>query len=56
VGLPGAKYVKERGFETYGYEIKLTAIGHAKEIAGIKQATDFGSEDTNIFIITVSTH
>jgi UDP-N-acetyl-D-mannosaminuronic acid dehydrogenase len=56
LGLPVAKYVKEKGFDTYGYDISTKAIDHAKELAEIKQTVDFGSEDFQVFIISVSTH
>ena len=51
-----AKYVKERGFDTYGYDINTKAIDRAGKIDEIKPAVDFGSEDFDVFIISVSTH
>jgi len=56
LGLPVAKYVKEREFDTYGYDISIEAIDRAKKTAEIKQAVYFGSEDFDVFIISVSTH
>jgi UDP-N-acetyl-D-mannosaminuronic acid dehydrogenase len=61
LGLPVAKYVKERGFDTYGYDISTKAMERAEKIAGIKKAVDstFDSSDLNdfdVYIITVSTH
>jgi UDP-N-acetyl-D-mannosaminuronic acid dehydrogenase len=56
LGLPVAKYVKERGFDTYGYDISVKAMERAEKTAGIKQALDFGSEDFDVFIISASTH
>jgi UDP-N-acetyl-D-mannosaminuronic acid dehydrogenase len=56
LGLPVAKYVKERGFDLYGYDISIKAIDRAEKIAEIKPAVDFGSEDFDVFIISVSTH
>jgi nucleotide sugar dehydrogenase len=56
LGLPVAKYVKQRGFDTYGYDISINAMEHAEKTAGIKQAVDFASEDFDVFIISVSTH
>jgi nucleotide sugar dehydrogenase len=56
LGLPVAKYVKQRGFDTYGYDTSINAMKHAEKTAGIKQAVDFGSEDFDVFIINVSTH
>jgi hypothetical protein len=57
-----AKYVKERGFDTYGYDISTKAMERAEKIAGIKKvdASSFGSSsqlnDFDVYIITVSTH
>ena len=61
LGIPVAKYVKERGFDTYGYDISTKAMERAEKIAGIKKAVDatFSSCDLNdfdVYIITVSTH
>ena len=61
LGFPVAKYVKERGFDTYGYDISTKAMERAEKIAGIKQvdASSFGSSELNdfdVYIITVSTH
>ena len=56
LGLPIAKYVKERGFDTYGYDINRKAIETAYTAAGIKQVTDFGSDDFDVYIISISTH
>jgi hypothetical protein len=54
--LPVAKYVLDRGFDTYGYDISVKAMEHAEKSAGIQPALDFGSEDFDVFIISVSTH
>ena len=56
LGLAAAKYVKERGFYTYGYDINTDAMDIAYRSAGIKQVTDFGSHDFDVYIICVSTH
>jgi phosphoglycerate dehydrogenase-like enzyme len=56
LGLPIAKYVKGRGFDTYGYDINREAIETANTVAGIKQVTDFGSDDFDVYIISISTH
>ncbi|MGH9977063.1 MAG: NAD(P)-binding domain-containing protein [Nitrososphaeraceae archaeon] len=54
LGLPIAKYVKEKGFDTYGYDIEQKAIERAEKIASIKRADSFS--DFDIYIICVSTH
>ncbi|HEY7080170.1 MAG TPA: NAD(P)-binding domain-containing protein, partial [Nitrososphaeraceae archaeon] len=36
LGLPVAKYVNDRGFDVYGYDISTKAIDRAQKIAGIK--------------------
>ncbi|HEY7079946.1 MAG TPA: NAD(P)-binding domain-containing protein, partial [Nitrososphaeraceae archaeon] len=67
LGLPVAKYVKDRGFDVYGYDISTKAIDRAQKIAGIKR---IGCDNNNtnsytnaydfsefyVFIICVSTH
>jgi UDP-N-acetyl-D-mannosaminuronic acid dehydrogenase len=52
--LPVAKYVKERGFETYGYDISPKAVEMAQKTASIEKAIDFSEFD--VFILCVSTH
>jgi UDP-N-acetyl-D-mannosaminuronic acid dehydrogenase len=54
LGLPVAKYVKEKGFETYGYDLSHEAIERAEKIAAIRKATDFS--DFDVYILCVSTH
>ena len=70
LGLPVAKYVKERGFDTYGYDISIKAMEYAEKTAAIKMLAtsggnaaannninnDFGSENFDVFIICISTH
>ncbi|NOJ32988.1 MAG: hypothetical protein DA329_12710, partial [Candidatus Nitrosocosmicus sp.] len=40
LGLPVAKYVKEHGFDTFGYDINQKAMQSAEASYGIKQATN----------------
>ena len=54
LGLPVAKYVKEKGFDAYGYDLSHEAIERAERIASIKKATNFS--DFDVYIICVSTH
>ena len=54
LGLPVAKYVKDRGFDVYGYDISTKAIERAEKTAGIKKAINFSGFD--VYIICVSTH
>ena len=54
LGLPVAKYVKEKGFDTYGYDLSHEAIERAERIAAIKKATNFS--DFDVYIVCVSTH
>src|SRR6187431_2398328 len=54
LGLPVAKYVKEHGFETFGYDINQKTMQSAEANYGIKQATNFSGFD--VLIICVSTH
>jgi UDP-N-acetyl-D-mannosaminuronic acid dehydrogenase len=42
LGLPAASYVKERGFDTYGYDINSNAMEIAERSVGIERETDFG--------------
>jgi UDP-N-acetyl-D-mannosaminuronic acid dehydrogenase len=54
LGLPVAKYVKDRGFDVYGYDISTKALERAEKTAGIKRAVNFSGFD--VYIICVSTH
>lgn len=54
LGLPVAKYVKDRGFDVYGYDISTKALERAEKTAGIKKAINFSGFD--VYIICVSTH
>jgi UDP-N-acetyl-D-mannosaminuronate dehydrogenase len=54
LGLPVAKYVKEKGFDVYGYDISQKAIQRAEKIAAIKKADNFSVFD--VYIICISTH
>jgi UDP-N-acetyl-D-mannosaminuronic acid dehydrogenase len=54
LGLPVAKYLTERGFETYGYDINNTAMERAEKVASVRKVTKLSKID--VFIICVSTH
>ncbi len=54
LGLPVAKYVKEMGFDAYGYDINEKAMECAQSNYGIKKASNFN--DFDVLIICVSTH
>src|SRR5215813_4918710 len=67
LGLPVAKYVKEKGFDVYGYDISHAAMDSAQKIAGIKRIDDHSNgaskninaydfSEFDVFIICVSTH
>jgi UDP-N-acetyl-D-mannosaminuronic acid dehydrogenase len=54
LGLPVAKYIKERGFEVFGYDINAFTMDRAEKEHGIKKVNDFS--DMDVFVICVSTH
>jgi UDP-N-acetyl-D-mannosaminuronate dehydrogenase len=54
LGLPVAKYVKDRGFETFGYDINPLRMQDAEKSFGIKSIDMF--DDIDVFILCVSTH
>jgi UDP-N-acetyl-D-mannosaminuronic acid dehydrogenase len=54
LGLPVARFVKERGFDVYGYDINAFTMDRAETEFDIKKITDFS--DIDVFIICVSTH
>jgi UDP-N-acetyl-D-mannosaminuronic acid dehydrogenase len=54
LGLPVAKYVKERGFETFGYDINPVKVENAENNYGIKSVECF--DDIDVFILCISTH
>lgn len=54
LGLPVAKYVKQKGFDTYGYDINQNTIEIASKNYNIKKIDNFGEID--VFILCISTH
>jgi UDP-N-acetyl-D-mannosaminuronate dehydrogenase len=54
LGLSVTKYVKQRGFDIYGYDINPKAVEIAEKTAAIKKAVNFS--DFDVFILCVSTH
>ena len=54
LGLPVAKYVKEKGFDVYGYDNNESALDNAEKQYGIKKIDNFS--DIDVFIVCISTH
>ena len=54
LGLPVAKYVKQRGFETFGYDMNSERMKQVEKNYGIKSIEQF--DDIDVFILCVSTH
>jgi len=54
LGLPVAKYISEKGFDTFGYDISHHAIERAEKIASVKKAINFNEFD--VYIVCISTH
>ena len=54
LGLPVAKYVKEKGFDVYGYDNNQLAMDNAEKQHGIKKIENF--RDVDVFMICISTH
>jgi UDP-N-acetyl-D-mannosaminuronic acid dehydrogenase len=54
LGLPVAKYVKEKGFDVYGYDNNQLAMDNAEKQHGIKKIDNF--RDVDVFMICISTH
>ena len=54
LGLPVAKYVKEKGFDVYGYDNNQLTMDNAEMQHGIKKIENF--RDVDVFMICISTH
>jgi UDP-N-acetyl-D-mannosaminuronic acid dehydrogenase len=54
LGLPVAKYIKEKGFDTYGFDINSRTMEAASMNYGIKETETFS--DIDVFILCISTH
>jgi len=54
LGLPVAKYVKEKGFDVYGYDNNQLVMNNAEKEHGIKKLDNF--RDVDVFMICISTH
>lgn len=54
LGLPVAKYVKEKGFDVYGYDNNQLVMENAENQYGIKKLENF--KDIDVFMICISTH
>jgi UDP-N-acetyl-D-mannosaminuronic acid dehydrogenase len=55
LGLPVAQYVKQRGFDTYGYDMNPRAIKNEESNACIKRASNFGNFDVYILCLCIHT-
>ncbi|HEX2304684.1 MAG TPA: NAD(P)-dependent oxidoreductase, partial [Nitrososphaeraceae archaeon] len=49
LGLPVAKYVKEKGFDVYGYDNNQHVMNNAEKQYGIKKLENF--RDVDVFMI-----
>ncbi|MGA7899548.1 MAG: NAD(P)-binding domain-containing protein, partial [Nitrososphaeraceae archaeon] len=54
LGLPVAKYISEKGFDTYGYDTSHQALERAEKAGAIKKAINFSEFD--VYILCISTH
>jgi UDP-N-acetyl-D-mannosaminuronic acid dehydrogenase len=54
LGLPVAKYIQERGFDTYGFDVNPDAMELANGLYGIKNIQNFF--DMDVLVICISTH
>ncbi len=54
LGLPVAKYVKEKGFDVYGYDNNQLVMNNAEKEHNIKKLENFRNIDA--FLICISTH
>jgi UDP-N-acetyl-D-mannosaminuronic acid dehydrogenase len=54
LGLSVAKYIMDRGFETYGFDINPDATELADHLYGIKNIQNFS--DMDVLVICISTH
>jgi UDP-N-acetyl-D-mannosaminuronic acid dehydrogenase len=54
LGLPVAKYIKEKGFDAYGYDLNEKSMNMAELKYGVRKAVAFN--DFDVLIICVSTH
>lgn len=53
LGLPVAKYILDRGFETFGFDVSTEVMKLAKT-CGIKATQNFS--DIDVFVVCISTH
>ncbi|HKQ22343.1 MAG TPA: NAD(P)-binding domain-containing protein, partial [Nitrososphaeraceae archaeon] len=54
LGLPVARYVREKGFDVYGYDSNPLVMENAEKQYGIKKLDNF--RDIDVFMICISTH
>ena len=53
LGLPVAKYILDKGFETFGFDVSAEVMKLAKT-CGIKVTQNFS--DIDVFVVCISTH
>ena len=53
LGLPVAKYILDKGFETFGFDVSTEVMKLAKT-CGIKVTQNFS--DIDVFVVCISTH
>jgi UDP-N-acetyl-D-mannosaminuronic acid dehydrogenase len=56
IGFPVAKYVAERGIETWGYDISQASVDRALKIKGVKATTKWEDiPQVDVYIVSVTT-
>lgn len=55
VGLPTAKYILEKGFETWGYDLSKESVNRANDINATTNWDDIPHDEIAVYVICVST-